>query len=231
MSSGLQMADRKPIRILVTGFGAFPGIRSNPSEQLLRWIGERRRRLPAHIALETALIPATWEATQRFASEQLARFDPHIALHFGVHKSCAGFRIETVARNCACAHADAHGKRHRPGELIHGAPRALRATLGADKLAARLRARRHCATTSPSAGRYLCNMLFYLSLHQSASKARTRQTGFIHIPPIRSGQSPAGDEKGRIFNKETLLAGTETIFEHCLTAHRRAGHANKIGID
>lgn len=222
MSSGLQMPDPRPIRILVTGFGAFPGVRSNPSELLLQWIGERRARLPAHIALETALIPATWDATQRFASEQLAGFDPHIALHFGVQKHASGFRIETMARNCACSHADAQGRRYRPGELVCGAPHALRATLGAEKLAAKLRARLHCATTSPSAGRYLCNMLFYLSLHQSAGNARTRQTGFIHIPPIRPAQIPSRNEKGRIFNKETLLAGTEVILDHCIGAHRRA---------
>ncbi len=216
------MPDPAQIRILVTGFGAFPGLRSNPSAQLLQWIGERRSRLPANITLQTALVPATWEAVERFASEQLAELDPHIALHFGVQKRASGFRIETVARNCACSHADAQGKRYGPGGLVRGAPQTLRATLRVEKVAAGLRAQRHCATTSPSAGHYLCNMLFYLSLHQSADKARSRQTGFIHIPPIRPAQSRAGEVKGRIFNKETLLAGTVTILNFCIGAHRRA---------
>lgn len=225
------MPDPTPIRILVTGFGAFPGVRSNPSELLLRWIGERRARLPADIRLETALVPATWEAAARFTSEQLAEFDPDIALHFGVQNRCSGFRIETMARNCACPHADEQGKRYSSAQLVCGAPHTLRATLGADKLAARLRAQRYSATTSPSAGRYLCNMLFYLSLHQSRSRAHSRQTGFIHVPPVRSAQMPARNEKVLNFNKETLLAGTEVIINHCIGAQRRALHAGNIQID
>ena len=215
------MPDLKPIRILVTGFGAFPGVRSNPSELLLQWIGERRARFPANIALETALVPATWEAVKRFTSGHLAEFDPHIALHFGVHKRSSGFQIETTARNCACPHADAHGKRYESVHLIRGAPHTLRATLGAEKIAAKLNTQHVPASTSSSAGRYLCNMLFYLSLHQGTGKARTRQTGFIHIPPISSAHLPSRNKTEWIFNRDTLLAGTNLILNHCIAAHRR----------
>ena len=101
------MPDPTPIRILVTGFGAFPGVMSNPSEALLGWIGQRLGRLPGDATLETALIPATWEAVERLTSQLLANFDPDIALHFGLHRRAAGFRVETLARNCATVRSSA----------------------------------------------------------------------------------------------------------------------------
>jgi len=220
------MPDPTPIRILVTGFGAFPGVMSNPSEALLGWIGERLGRLPGDVTLKTAFIPATWEAAERFTSQLLANFDPDIALHFGLHRRAAGFRIETLARNCACTQADADSKRYRPGQMMPGAPRMLRATLNADKLTARLRAHGAPAAPSLDAGRYVCNMLFYLSLHQSLNSNRPRQTSFIHIPPLQAPQSHRKTDKAMIFSKSMLLAGADVIIAHCIDAHRHASHAS-----
>lgn len=211
------MARPPRIRLLVTGFGPFPGMPVNPSGQLLDWLRERPYRFGHDVELRTALVPTVWTVAEAFVSGSLAGYDPDIAIHFGVHRRAAGFRIEKFARNCAGTHADANGQRFGQPSLLPGARQTLRATLDCEKILTLLKARRLPAATSISAGRYLCNMLFYLSLKQGDQRNKPRQAGFIHIPPLltsaRTGSRP--------FDSEMLVSGAEIIVEHCISVHRR----------
>ena len=86
-----------PIRLLVTGFGPFPGVRDNPSERLVRRIAASRRlrRIPGD--LRTAVLPTAWEPVRLATPQLLAEHDPELVLHLGVHTRADGFRIERWA--------------------------------------------------------------------------------------------------------------------------------------
>jgi pyroglutamyl-peptidase len=188
------------------------------------WIDARRERFAADVELRTAIIPTSWEAAVQFAHGTLANFDPDIALLFGIHHQASGFRIEKRARNFTGTQADNDGKRRSNSRLAANAPHILHATLNADKLATCLLLRNLPAATSTDAGGYLCNALLFLSLNQGVSRPRIRQTGFIHIPPLAT---PLRAKFGR-FDKNTLIAGTEAIIDHCVGTHRylaRTGHS------
>ena len=75
------------IKILVTGFGPFPGVHSNPSEKLLGWIEEQHVWPMSKVRLKTALIPTNWSAVEQFSSHTLAELDPDIVLHFGTQET------------------------------------------------------------------------------------------------------------------------------------------------
>ncbi len=216
------MNNRPPIKILLTGFGPFPGVHSNPSGEFLKQFEERFSRDTRDITLRTDVIPTSWTAAERFVSGPLVEFDPDIALHFGVHRGAAGFRIETRADNCASSHADADGKMFKNSQLVKGGPAALRAGIPAEKLVHALRGRCLPAVTSANAGRYLCNMLLYLSLNQARIDSRIRQTGFIHIPPLARVSGGRSHGKRLVFDMPTLLDGAETITERCISRHAHA---------
>jgi pyroglutamyl-peptidase len=199
----------KKIKVLVTGFGPFPGMRSNPSGDLLRWIEERHIRLSRNIQLETATIPTRWNEVEHFTSGMLSEFDPDIALHFGVHSRATILRVEKLARNCSSTQADAAGEIATHHCVIDGAPQTLKSTLDTDKLVTELRARGLPAQSSTNAGRYICNALLFASLHQAEKRPLKRETGFIHIPQINAHG----------MDRNLVLKGAEVIISHCVRTH------------
>lgn len=208
------------VKVLVTGFGPFPGVRDNPSGRLMDWIGERRMRLPRHIELKTACVPTCWAEAETFVSDVLPAYDPDVALHFGVHSRARSLRIEKVARNRAGGQPDAAGMCASGAHLMAGAPTALRATIDADKLVSALRARGIAAEASINAGRYLCNALLFHSLFQ-AGEGSPRLTGFVHIPPL----GVAG------MDRNALLRAAKIIVGHCAAEvnHVRIRHTASGG--
>jgi pyroglutamyl-peptidase len=211
------MAQQLPVKVLVTGFGPFPGVPVNPSGLLMEWLKDSHARTCRHLELKVAIVPTSWDAVDRFVSGPLAEFDPDIALHFGVSSRARGFQLEQTARNSASRSADCEGKIFGRPCIIRGAPERRRSTFDARQLARKLQARGLSASVSRDAGRYLCNMLLYHSLQQAHGRSHTRQTGFVHIPPLapcnRLGSPPR--------NNRALLAGFDIILNHCICAQRR----------
>lgn len=216
------MAHQQPMKILVTGFGPFPGCYENPSEDLVRQLALRRLALAPEITLQTAIIPTSWAAIERFVAEDLPAFDPDIALHFGVASRARGFRIEHLAHNTANTAADCEGKRFTRSRLTNETPSKLHATIDAEKVVQQLRRRGLEACVSRNAGRYICNMLLYLSLAQSEGRKLPRETGFIHIPPLRGCPHHAGD-----LAMADLLTGTQIILNHCIGVQRRLNRLHR----
>ncbi len=203
------MPAAEKIKILITGFGPFPGQHSNPSEKLLGWIEQQHIRPGLKVQLTTELVPTSWSAVEQFASGRLAEIDPDIALHFGVHSRAAGICVETVARNCTCTHADASGEAAPRHCIQENAPQTLNSTIDTQILVTKLRRRGLPARSSANAGRYLCNALLFASLYQSRKRASPRQTGFIHIPPLNANG----------VSKDALLHAVKIAIDRCVSRH------------
>ncbi|MEM8743380.1 MAG: hypothetical protein AAGF14_01960 [Pseudomonadota bacterium] len=215
------MSDRRPIKVLLTGFGPFPGVHTNLSGDFLQEFEARFSPLGGDVQLRTEVLDTSWTATEDFARTVLPNHDPDIALHFGVHRRAGGFRIETRAQNRASPHADVDGKVFGKSCLMAEAPSALRSNLPASRLVQALLSRGLPASPSRDAGRYLCNMLLYLSLLQSKRNTGFRQTGFIHIPHIAAPSRHTPRTRARVFDMAALLEGAEVIVNQCVVHHRR----------
>src|ERR1700751_5590564 len=106
-----------PVRILVTGFGPFPGVPHNASAHVARSIGEGadlRAGLPGRlctprIKIFTEIIPVVWNGAMEFAQAAIAKHRPHAVLHFGVARHAASFEIETRAFNMSGSKQDQTG--------------------------------------------------------------------------------------------------------------------------
>ena len=165
------------VRVLVTGFGPFPGVGCNASAEVARALASS-----PGIELFTAIIPVEWDRARAVAREAIARTKPHAVLHLGVSKRATGFEIETRALNAARPKLDQAGGARLAGQLARGGPPVQPATLSPARLLSALRQGAFPAQLSRSAGHYLCNALYYWSL--ADARAGGPLVGFVHMPAL-----------------------------------------------
>jgi pyroglutamyl-peptidase len=167
------------VRVLITGFGPFPGAPFNPSAALAKALARRRRPALAGIERATHVFATTYASVDRDLPKLLKQ-KPDIVLMFGVAGRRRQLCIETRARNAvsllfpdASGHRPCHGviKLHGPAARTGNAPFARLA--GAAGTKARL---------SRDAGRYLCNYVYWRGLEQVRGTRPLVQ--FVHIPPL-----------------------------------------------
>ncbi len=166
-------------RILLTGFGPFPGVADNPSGALACHLAGASHDAGSLMAL---VLPVDWRRTAGALQAGLDYASPDIVLMFGVAKQAKGFRIERFAYNSILPRPDCDGFLPRRGVIWDAHPRRLESQLPATMLARTLRAEGHVAHVSRSAGRYLCNLSYLHALGWASETQPTPLVSFIHIP-------------------------------------------------
>jgi pyroglutamyl-peptidase len=194
------------VRVLVTGFGPFPGAPVNPSAWLAEILPERFSGLDG--ALQTYVLPTEWGAGEGLVRHLHETIQPHVTIHFGLSQTAKKFHIERSAYNRASPRRDASGSLPRDGVILAEGAERLDTSLPASALSAHLRQRGMPAASSRSAGRYLCNFLYYLSLARAAGKTNGPAVLFVHIPPLATHGGPLSEAQ--------LLGGAEAIVRFAL---------------
>ena len=87
------------LRILLTGFGPFPGAPHNPTQPLVARLAQLRRPALDDVALGSHIFPVTYAAVDRQLPDVLAKQKPDALLMFGLAARTPYLRIETRARN------------------------------------------------------------------------------------------------------------------------------------
>ncbi len=200
------------VRVLLTGFGPFPGASVNPSAWLAKTLAERVSGL-GH-ALHAEILPTEWEPITGLTQRLHDRLQPHVTIHFGLSQRASGFRIERSAHNRASLRADAAGALPRSHVILPQGRVRLDTSLSASALATHLNERGIEAAPSRSAGRYLCNFLYYLSLDWAARQEGARCVLFVHMP--------LGPSDGGPMSEARLLDGAEAILRFALASASEA---------
>ena len=167
-------------RLLVTGFGRFPGAPFNPSARVVTILGAQMRRFArAGIALETCVLPVTIDAPAAL-DVQIALSTPDVMLHLGVAGRRRTISVETRALNrISTLHPDARGRFAQGGTLrAKGGP--LTTKWNNVHVSNALRGHGLAVARSIDAGTYICNAVFFHALSCHAMPAL-----FIHIPSAR----------------------------------------------
>jgi pyroglutamyl-peptidase len=167
------------MRVLITGFGPFPGAPFNPSAALAKTLTRRRRPALAGIERSTHVFATTYASVDRDLPKLFAQKQrPDIVLMFGVAGRRRQLCIETRARNAvSLLFPDAGGYRPRHGVIKLRGPAALTGNAPFARLAGAAGTR-----LSRDAGRYLCNYVYWRALEQVRGTRPLVQ--FIHIPPV-----------------------------------------------
>lgn len=207
------------MRVIITGFGPFPGAPFNPSAALAKALARRRRPALAGVERSIHVFATSYASVDRDLPGLLAR-SPDIVLMFGVAGRRRQLCIETRARNSiSLLFPDAD--RHRPESavIVRGGPPALQGKAPFTQLRSAA-----CATTpavrlSRDAGRYLCNYAYWRGLEQAGNGGARVQ--FVHIPmgPIKPRQRRRSKQSPPTFCQ--LVRAAEALLIALIAASRR----------
>jgi pyroglutamyl-peptidase len=206
-------------RVVLIGFGPFPGAPFNPSAALVKALA--RRRQPALTGIHrTAHVFATAYAAVDRDLAKLFAAKPDIVLIFGLAGRRRQLCIETRARNViSLLLPDAHGHRPRRGVIAPGAPASRSGNAPFARLLAAARATAVPARLSRDAGTYLCNYSYWRALQRTTGGRPLVQ--FVHIPPIRRGGRPRRRARHGSPTLAGLVVAAEAILVALVGASRR----------
>ena len=208
------------MKILITGFGRFPGAPFNPSGVLARRLVQRRRPAFADAVQIAHVFPTSYAAVDRELPALVAQHRPDAIVMFGLAGRTPHLRIETQARNrITPVFPDVDGvvppstriRLPSRGPLRGHAP--FRALLRAAKTSGAP------ARLSRDAGAYLCNYGYWRAIEAAAKPAGPRLVVFVHIPKVRTVSRPRGKRTMMPFAK--LVRAGDAIVRAALSALRR----------
>jgi len=218
------------VRILITGFGPFPGAPYNPTERLVARLGQLRRPALADVAVSRHIFHVSYGAVDRDLPALLAHNKPDALLMFGLAQRTPYIRIETRARNAVTTlwpDAD-HGRgeaaritRHTATDRHFGphTQRLLRAALQTGVW----------ARPSRDAGRYLCNYLSWKAIEATAMPNGPRLAAFVHIPLIPRDATGRRRSQIRQVAFEELVDAGEAMLVTLATLTRQRLRATAAG--
>jgi pyroglutamyl-peptidase len=158
--------------ILVTAFEPFDGWRTNSSQLCLE-------RLPEFLAprydVAMRVYPVDFAAAQQALSHDL-QMRPALAVHLGQMQRSGSLELEQRACNVGAQ------RNEPPFVLVPEGPPQYDTRLPVAEWVGRLRAAGLPVSASQDAGRYLCNAVYYWSLHHAARSAAGHQAVFVHLP-------------------------------------------------
>jgi pyroglutamyl-peptidase len=206
------------MRILIAGFGPFPGAPFNPSALLTAALARRRRPALAAIEIESHVFATAYAAVDRDLPKLLAH-KPDAVLIFGFAAGRPHVCIETRARNAvSLLSADASACRPQRGSIEAGKPRSRTGNAPCACMLDALRRSGVPARLSHDAGRYLCNYAYWRALqHVEANRPLVQ---FVHIPRIRVAPRRSTFTRGAP-SLTRLVSASENLLIALVAASRR----------
>jgi pyroglutamyl-peptidase len=174
----------KPLRILVTGFGPFPGAPRNPTQALVARLTQLRRPALADVAVIGHIFPVSYGAVDLQLPQLLTQHRPHALLMFGLAARTPHLRIETRARNTLTTRWPDSDGRYNTNRAIRPGADAMAFGPHTGRLLRAVQASRVDAKLSRDAGSYLCNYLCWRVLEAAQNGTGPRVAAFIHVPPV-----------------------------------------------
>jgi pyroglutamyl-peptidase len=165
------------LSMLVTGFGSYPGVRRNPTANLMQRVVARLNRRSEGLSAHGGELTVSYASARQELAALSARHAPDAILLLGLAASARRVRIERFARRLdSPLHPDSTGR----GGAAHagGTDLPLMATGLVEPALATLLGHGVRARLSPSAGRYLCNAVYAAALQSAAGKPVL----FVHLP-------------------------------------------------
>ncbi|MBC7580006.1 MAG: pyroglutamyl-peptidase I [Tardiphaga sp.] len=210
------------LRILITGFGPFPGAPVNPTQPLVARLAKRRRPAFRDVERIPHIFPVSYSAVDRELPALLARHRPDALLMFGLASRTPFIRVETRARNAVTMlWPDAEHTKVRQACIEPGADaRMFRAHTARLLLAARRTG--VDARLSRNAGSYLCNYLSWRGIAAAQAPGGPRPAAFIHVPLL------ARDPASRRMTLDQLVGAGEALLLETIRLARASRIARRL---
>jgi pyroglutamyl-peptidase len=201
------------LRLLVTGFGPFPGAPFNPTEPLVARLLRLRRPSLGEVELIGHIFPVTYRDVDCELPGLLASYRPHALLMFGLASRTSHVRIETRARNAITTlWPDAGRTKPRTGSIA-GNDEAKKFGGHTEKLLRAALATGIDARASRDAGSYLCNYLSWRAIESTHREGGPCLAAFVHIPLVPRDPSPRANSARNITLPQLADAGEAILLE------------------
>ena len=165
-------------KILLTGFGPFPNMPINPCIEIVPSIQHWAQSQSFELC--TSILDVTYEGAFDQVQKIVTEFGPHMIVHLGVSSRQDAIHLEQSAINCRNASIpDVQGRRcsNEAISIEYSVTARLRTTLDVPTLQRDLSQLGHPVAVSHDAGQYVCNSLYWQSLHHFEIPVL-----FVHIP-------------------------------------------------
>jgi len=168
------------MKLLVTGFGPFPGVRHNPSGQIALAIGRSARLKRQGVRIAAHELIVTYAALPDLV-ELIDREKPDAILMFGIAARTKQPRLERRGENrTRPLSVDASGTRPKSRKLDETAPLIRNVRVALEPLRLALQRQGFKPTLSNNAGAYLCNAVLFTALGEKPDAPCI----FVHVPKL-----------------------------------------------
>ncbi len=166
-------------KMLITGFEPFGNNAVNSSQEVLRTISAMN---PTFCKPDCRCLPVTYHFCEMFAANSGFFAKYHAILMLGLAEKNQRLRLERAAVNLMDSeNPDNSGLIMRNKPIISGGAEQLRTSIPLESLKQVLEIRGYSCEISESAGKYVCNALYYHVLH--AVRRMDIPALFLHLPP------------------------------------------------
>jgi pyroglutamyl-peptidase len=211
------------MRVVITGFGPFPGALYNPTPELVARLLKLRRPALADVTLSAHVFPVTYRAVDAQLPALLDERRPDALLMFGLAARTPYVRIEMRARNDVTTlwpdGAGAHGARR--AKIAPGGASALAFGAHGERLVRAAQLTGIDARASRDAGRYLCNYLCWRAIEAAAQAPAPLAAAFVHVPLIRRTRSFRRLGSGAPIAMDELTDAAEAMLMALIAQARR----------
>ena len=167
------------MNILLTGFEAFLGMKSNPTEVIVRSLDGETINGNKIIG---KVLPVDFKETSSIILEHIDEYQPSVVISLGLAAGRNRITPERIAINCMDGEADNAGNQYDGQKILENAPDAYFSTLPIKNMVSKLQEHNLPAKISNTAGTYLCNQTMYTVRHHIETNNLDMMSGFIHIP-------------------------------------------------
>jgi len=210
------------LRVLLTGFGPFPGAPFNPTASLVRLLARRAGATLPGVRIAAHVFSTSYAAVDRELPLLVARERPAVVLMFGLAGRTRHLRIETCARNARSRRLkDVSGFLPFDEAIEPDGPSLLQLRSPVAQFLAAARNAGLVAAPSRDAGDYLCNYLCWRASRIAEGGRRPRIVAFIHVPPVRPVMHASARLRRRPSTLGDLLTAGEAILDAAVAAARR----------
>jgi len=218
----MTVSNRNPMRVLITGFGPFPGAPFNPTQPLVERLTRLRRPAFADLERSSHIFRVTYGDVDRDLPRLLAERQPDVLLMFGLAARTPHVRVETRARNAITTiWPDAGNTRIGLGKIAAGQAESLTFGPHTARLVRAATLTYVPAKSSRDAGRYLCNYLCWRAIEATRASPSPPLAAFIHVPQIDRGTISRRKGVPPRVSFEQLVDASEAILLEMLRASRR----------
>ncbi len=167
--------------VLVTGFGPFGHHLINASWEAVKELEKLGVEYKSkQVSLETRQVPVLYDVVSSTVPSLLEEVNPRLCVHVGVSPYSV-MKLERCGKNVGYRNADICGVVPSSQCCVAGGPDTINTKFDIDKVCRMLNEKQDSVTVqvSEDAGRYLCDFIYYTSLHTDKSPVV-----FVHVPEL-----------------------------------------------